>query len=63
MPEKKTPSEIVDELTYRNYAWNRTISSEITPEQWSNVYGDVAAMEARYQDEGYPTHTAEVTLW
>lgn len=44
--------ELVDELTYRNYAHNRRISPGVTPERWAKAYGPTAAaMEARYQRE------------
>lgn len=43
--------ELVDELTYRNYMYNRGLAPEITPEQWEDVYGETAAMEERYQKE------------
>lgn len=63
MAEKKTPREIVDELTYRNYAYNREKAPAITPEQWAKVYGDTTTLETRYQEEGYPAHMVEVALW
>lgn len=44
--------ELVDELTYRNYAHNRRISPGVTPERWAKAYGPTSvAMEARYQAE------------
>lgn len=47
----KDVSNLVDELTYINYAHNRNISS-ISPERWATVYGATsAAMEERYQRE------------
>lgn len=47
-----TPTQIVSELTYINYAHNRSISPEVSPERWTKVYGARAqAMEERYQRE------------
>ena len=46
------PIEIVDELTYRSYAFNRQRSPEITPERWEKVFGPSAArMEEKFQNE------------
>lgn len=48
----QTPDDIVSDLTYRNYAYNRDISPDITPERWEKIYGPVTqAMEKRYQKE------------
>lgn len=47
-----TASQLVDELTYRNYAWNRKRSPAVTPDQWATVYGSsTAEMERRFQRE------------
>ena len=46
------PQAVVDELTYRNYAYNRSIAPEITALEWVRVYGPAALeMEKRYQEE------------
>jgi len=46
------PQAVVDELTYRNYAYNRGIAPEITALEWVRVYGPAALeMEKRYQEE------------
>lgn len=42
--------EIVDELVYRSYTYNRERFPETTPERWATVYPNVAAMERRYQE-------------
>ena len=34
-----TPEDIIDHLTYSNYAFNRDISPNITPEQWAKLFG------------------------
>lgn len=39
MAETATPAEIVDYLTYANYAHNRNLAPHITPESWKKVYG------------------------
>ena len=47
-----TPEDIVGDLTYRSYAYNRDRSPDITPEQWKTVFGPkVDIMERRYQQE------------
>ena len=47
-----SPTEIVDELTYRNYRYNRRLCPEITAQEWVRVYGPAAlTMEGRYQEE------------
>ncbi len=42
---------IVDELTYRCYAYNRQRTPQYPPEQWKCVFGNVDAMEKRFQAE------------
>jgi hypothetical protein len=50
-----TPLDILDELTYRSYAANRSCAPAITPESWKKVYGPcVDEMEARYQADQAP---------
>lgn len=47
-----TPSEIVSDLTYSCYAFNRRNSPSITPERWARIFGpNAAALEARFQKE------------
>ncbi len=48
-PELITVAELLDELTYANYKFNRQRSPDITPEQWSKIYRNVGALEARFQ--------------
>ena len=39
---------IIDELTFRNYLWNKKDNPEIKLTSWAKVYGEIAyAMEAR----------------
>jgi hypothetical protein len=50
--ESRQAHTMVSELTYMNYAHNRNISPEITPERWEKVYGPrTPEMELRYQNE------------
>ena len=47
-----TPEEMVDELTYRSYAYNRALSPWVTPEQWALVFGERTwEMEMKYADQ------------
>lgn len=43
--------DLILNLTYINYAHNRTISPDVTPERWGRIYGvqAVEEMEERYQ--------------
>lgn len=43
----------VDELTYRNYCYNRNKRPDIEYKRWYKVFGEqeVDEMEERYQDE------------
>lgn len=44
--------EIVDELTYRNYKFNRDLSPDVEPARWKALYGKQSnALEARYMHE------------
>ena len=50
-----TTHELVGELTYRNYEFNRKRSPEVTPEQWRSVYGGaVDLLERRYRANTTP---------
>lgn len=54
LPTNKGPmtiDQLVDHLTYVNYACNRDRSPEITAEQWAGIFSNAAAMEVRYQAE------------
>lgn len=47
-----TGTELIGELMYGSYRFNRRQSPATTPEQWKLVYGEaVEHMEARYQEE------------
>lgn len=41
----------IDELTYQNYAANRTYAPHVPPERWGRLYKNVKEMEARYLAE------------
>ena len=43
--------KIMQELTYRNYKYNRDCRPDIKPESFALVFGDVADLEKRYQSE------------
>lgn len=41
---------IIDELTFRNYLWNRKDNPQIKVSSWAKVYGEVVyKMEARIE--------------
>lgn len=42
---------LIDELKYANYAYNRKLSPDISPADWVTIYGFSEAMEQRYQQE------------
>ena len=46
-----TPQQLVNELTYTSYKFNRQRSPDLTPDQWTKVYPNVDRLEARYQQE------------
>lgn len=47
-----TASELIDRLTYINYAHNRTISPSVSVERWRKAYGPTTdAMEEQYQKQ------------
>lgn len=47
-----TARQIVDFLTYSNYAHNRRLCPEVTPARWEKVYGpSVWEMEEQFQAE------------
>jgi hypothetical protein len=48
---KTSPEKIISDLTYFNYAHNRTMHPEVTPETWDKAYPNANAMEERYQRE------------
>ena len=42
---------IIDELTFRNYLWNRKDNPQIKVSSWAKVYGEVVyKMEARIEE-------------
>ena len=43
---------VLDELIYRNYAFNRKRSPDIAPERWMTMFGEnVTQMEMRFSKE------------
>jgi Zn/Cd-binding protein ZinT len=43
--------ELINNLIYRSYAYNRNRTPEITPEQWQGVYPNTHELERQYQEE------------
>jgi hypothetical protein len=44
--------DLIDRLTYINYAFNRERSPHVSVERWARLYGpNTGSMEARYQAE------------
>ena len=43
--------DLVDELIYRNYAYNRKISPQVAPELYRKVFSNADEMEKRFQAE------------
>lgn len=47
-----TPQNLIDELTYRCYRYNRLQSPDITPIRWQRIFGTATVqLEQRYQEE------------
>lgn len=56
-----TPEDTADELTYRNYRFNRKLFPEIEVKKWELIYGPKAIdMEVRFATEaalgGFPDY-------
>ena len=47
----KSADELLDELTYRSYKYNRDRSPEISAKSWAHVFVDAEKYERRYQEE------------
>ena len=46
------PEEVVSDLTYNSYAFNRSESPEVSVADWTAIFGPTThAMEQRYQSE------------
>ena len=41
--------EFIERLTFACYVYNREKSPEIQPRAWKEIFGNVDAMEERYQ--------------
>ena len=50
MATKSIP-EVIDELMYASYRFNRLNSPDITPERWATVFDNAAAYENAFQTE------------
>jgi len=44
-------TELIDELTYRSYSYNRKRSPEIPADKWRKVFSNADEMEKRFQVE------------
>lgn len=44
-------SDLIDTLTYVNYAHNRRLSPDIPAERWAQIYPQALEMEGRFQQE------------
>jgi len=49
-----TFKELIDELTYRSYSYNRLRSPEIPAEHWRKVFSNADNMEKRFKAEVKP---------
>lgn len=49
----RIPEDIVSDLTYFNYVFNRDRNPEISVDRWAHIYGEYVTkiMERRYQNE------------
>lgn len=43
--------DLIDNLTYINYAYNRERSPDIKPSQWAKIYPNADKLELRFQVE------------
>lgn len=48
---REETDSLIDELTYRNYYWNRKRRPDISADRWAAIYANAEAMEKRYQQE------------
>ncbi len=49
---RQSTQDILDELTYIDYAHNRRVAPDVPPDRWQRIYGPtVKHMEARFQAE------------
>ena len=42
-------NQLIDELTYLNYRFNRENAPQVTPLEWAAIYHDAERMERRFQ--------------
>ena len=45
------PKQIVDDMTYASYKFNRLNRPDISPEKWATIFRDGATLEKWYQKE------------
>jgi hypothetical protein len=41
--------DIVDEMVYRSYSYNRQRAPDIKPEEWARIFPNGKALEVRYE--------------
>ena len=46
-----TIGELLNELIYRSYAYNRRRSLEIPPEKWAIIFSNADELERQFQEE------------
>jgi NAD-dependent DNA ligase len=51
MANKVLDLNLVDELIYHSYAYNRKRSPEIPDNEWALIFPKVTELEKRYQEE------------
>jgi len=50
---------VINELTYRSYRWNRLLTPEVDAARWQLIFGPAAIeMEARFQRERLESEVA-----
>lgn len=47
----QNPKELLAQLMYSSYRFNRLHAPKITPEQWAKVFPNAAALENAFQTE------------
>lgn len=46
-----TPQQLIDELTYSSYSFNRRNRPDIKPQSWATIYPQADKLEERFQRE------------
>ena len=48
---REETDSLIDELTYRNYYWNRKRRPDISADRWEAIYANAEAMEERFNGD------------